>query len=275
MLTATQDLLRAAQQESRAVAAFNVYTIEGIRAAVNAAESLRRAIILQAHPGALVHGRWALVAAMLQAARDATVEVAVQLDHSTSIEEMTTALALGVSSVMADGSDLPFAENMAFVRAMVQRAAANGQSVEGELGKLSGTEDNLTVEAYNAKLTDPQEAEQFVHETGVHALAVCIGNVHGVYPAPPQLDFERLAAIRARVKVPLVLHGASGLPADQIRRSIALGVCKFNINTELRQAALAAMRGALQTSKADLTHVMQAAIQSMQTVAYEKIELLG
>lgn len=275
MLASTLELLLEAQGDRRAIAAFNVYTIEGVRGVVNAAEALGQPIILQAHPGALKHGRWPLIAAMLQAARDAAVPVAVQLDHSTSMDDIAAALKLGVSSVMADGSDLPYEQNVDFVKAAVQLAAANGQSVEGELGKLSGTEDDITVEAYQARLTMPEQAEQFVDHTGVQMLAVCIGNVHGVYRTPPQLDFDRLAAIRARVHVPLVLHGASGLPEDQIQRCIALGICKFNVNTELRHAALEGMRRTLADASSDLGDVIQSSIKAMQAVASQKIRLFS
>jgi len=275
MLANTLELLQSAQQARQAVAAFNVYTIEGIRAAVDAAEETAQPIILQAHPGALTHGRWALVAAMLQAARDASVKVAVQLDHSASISDIDCALQMGVSSVMADGSDLPFEENVQFVRQAVELAAAHGRAVEGELGKLSGTEDDVTVEEYEAKLTDPDQAAEFVERSGAHCLAVCIGNVHGVYRTPPALDFARLQAIRERVHVPLVLHGASGLPDEQVRRCVALGVCKFNVNTELRQAVLVAMRRTLQDARADLTDVMKEAIRAMQSAARDKIRLFA
>ncbi len=142
---------------------------------------------------------------------------------------------------MADGSHLDYAANVDFTRAMAELAHARGAAVEAELGRLSGTEDGLTVEEYAAKLTDPQQAADFVERSAADMLAVCIGNVHGRYPGEPQLDFERLAAIRRAVAVPLVLHGASGLPPAQISQAIALGICKFNVNTEVREAYLGAL----------------------------------
>ena len=138
----------------------------------------------------------------------------------------------------ADGSHLPYSENVAFASEMAVMAHASGAIAEVELGRLTGTEDGLTVPERNAKLTDPAQAREFVRATGADSLAVCIGNVHGHYQREPKLDMERLAEIRSAVAIPLVLHGASGLPTAMVRRAIALGVCKFNVNTELREALL-------------------------------------
>ena len=138
--------------------------------------------------------------------------MAVHLDHSTSADDIRAALAAGITSIMADGSHLPYADNIAFTREMAALAKARGGAVEAELGRISGTEDGLTVAEFEARFTDPDQAADFVAQTGIQALAVCIGNVHGRYPGQPRLDFERLAAIREAVSTPLVLHGASGLP---------------------------------------------------------------
>jgi tagatose 1,6-diphosphate aldolase GatY/KbaY len=177
---------------------------------------------------------------------------------------------------MADGAGRPYDENVAFTAAAVALARERGAAVEGELGLLSGTEDGLTIEERAAKLTDPGQVTGFVAATGIDALAVCIGNVHGPYRGEPRLDFERLAAIRRATDLPLVLHGASGLPAEAIARSIALGVCKFNVNTELRIAYLAALRQSLAAEgKTDLPDVLRAAVVAMGAVVAEKLALFG
>lgn len=273
MLTPTGRLLQTAREEGYAVGAFNVYNLEGVKAVLTAAEAEQSPVMLQLHPQALAHGGPPLVALCLAAAAEATVPAAVHLDHSNSARAIRKALAAGVSSVMADGSHLDYAQNVAFTREMTVLAHETGAAVEAELGRISGTEDGLTVADFEARFTDPEQAVHFVEETGVDALAVCIGNVHGPYPSEPRLDFERLAAIAERVDLPLVLHGTSGLPDQMIRRAVSLGVTKFNVNTELRRAYLAAVKASLNTQEADLLEVMDAAIAAMVVVVRAKIQL--
>ncbi len=274
MLTDLRAILGAARAGGYAVGAFNVYNLEGVLAVVGAAEGAGSPAILQLHPGSLREGGTALVALCLAAARDATVPIAVHLDHSPTHEAMRVALAAGVGSIMADGAGRPYDENLAFTAEAV--ALADGAAVEGELGLLSGTEDGLEVAARDAKMTDPERVPGFAVATGIAALAVCIGNVHGPYAGEPRLDFARLAAIRAATELPLVLHGASGLPGAAIARSIALGVCKFNVNTEVRAAYLATLRERLNgPAKVDLPDLMRDTIAAMRAVVAEKLGLFG
>jgi len=238
VLSSTRSLLHTARRNAYAIGAFNVYNLEGVRAVVEAAESLESPAMLQLHPTALTYGKSPLVALCLEAARQAEVPIAVDLDHSTSSTDIQAALAAGMTSIMADGSHLPYLENLAFTREMTKFADTFGAVVEAEIGRISGTEDGLTIAEYEATMTDPDQAAEFVKETQVDALAVTIGNVHGKYRSEPKLDFKRLLAIRKLVDVPLVLHGASGLSETMISRSIQLGVCKFNVNTEVREAYL-------------------------------------
>jgi tagatose 1,6-diphosphate aldolase GatY/KbaY len=276
MLAQTREILRRAADDGYAVGAFNVYNLEGVRAVVSAAEDSRSPVMLQLHPGALNLGGGPLVALCMQAAREATVPVSVHLDHSASKDDIKRALAAGLASIMVDGSHLPYEQNIEFTREMAALVHERDGMVEGELGRLSGTEDDLTVPENLAKLTDPAQAADFVSHTGLDALAVCIGNVHGRYRSEPRLDFERLAAIRETVSVPLVLHGASGLPVEMVRRSIELGVCKLNVNTEVREAYLGTLRQQLQEPKPpDLVKLMQSAIDAMKEVVLAKIELFG
>jgi tagatose 1,6-diphosphate aldolase GatY/KbaY len=274
MLTDLRAILAAAQVGGYAVGAFNVYNLEGVLAVVGAAEAAGSPAILQLHPGALREGGVALVATCLAAARQAAVPVAVHLDHSPTHEAMRVALAAGVGSLMADGAGRPYEENVAFTATAV--ALAGDALVEGELGLLSGAEDGLEIAARDAKMTDPAQVPGFVAATGIEALAVCIGNVHGPYAGEPRLDFARLAAIRAATGLPLVLHGASGLPAAAITRAIGLGVCKFNVNTEVRGAYLATLRERLTgPAPVDVPDLMRDAITAMRAVVAEKLALFG
>ena len=276
MLTSTPQLLQQAQRGGYAVGAFNVYTLEGVQAVTAAANALQSPVMLQILPRALEMGGTPLIALCLEACRTASVPMAVHLDHCSSEEIIATALNAGMSSVMADGSHLDYEENVAFTRRVAKTAHDQSRAVEAELGRLSGTEDGLTVAAYEALLTDPDQAKDFVNRTAVDALAVCIGNVHGHYHKPPELDFDRLAALRRRVAIPLVLHGTSGLPDDMITQAIAEGVCKFNVNTELREAGLQAANNYLETTaRAELVDMMHAMIRAMQIPVMSKIQLFG
>ena len=273
MLRPTQKLLRHAQQNGYALGAFNVYNLEGVTAVIQAAEAEHSPVLLQILPKALTFGGVPLVELCLAAGRESTVPVAVHLDHSTCEKHIEFALRAGVQSVMADGSDLDYHDNIAFTRRMATRAHDHDATIEAELGKLSGTEDGLTVADFEARMTDPAQAAEFVDQTGIDMLAVCIGNMHGIYPTEPRLDFDRLARIRKAVDIPLVLHGASGLPEDAIRQSIARGVCKFNVNTEVRQAYSGTIR--MMPASADLLDIMQAVVDAMRHVVVEKMQLFG
>jgi tagatose 1,6-diphosphate aldolase GatY/KbaY len=276
MLTSTVTLLQSARVEGYAIGAFNVYNLEGVKAVVAAAEAENSPAMLQLHPGALKHGGLPLVALCLTAAREAKVPLSVHLDHSTSTNDIETALQAGLVSIMADGSHLGFDENVVFTREMTALVHQHSGMVEAELGRLTGTEDDLTVPEYESKLTDPDQAAEFVAQTEIDALAVCIGNVHGRYHRQPRLDFHRLEAIQKTVSVPLVLHGASGLPEPMVRRSMALGVSKFNVNTEVRHAYLTMLKERLSaTDLPDLVPLMQGTVAAMQAVVAAKLRLFG
>ncbi|MFN8442420.1 MAG: class II fructose-bisphosphate aldolase [Caldilineaceae bacterium] len=276
MIRSTTLLLSHAQQHGYAIGAFNVYNLEGVRAVILAAEAESSPIMLQLHPASITHGGRPLLTLCLAAAEDAKVPVSVHLDHSASADDIRLALSLGITSIMADGSHLDYAANFNYVQSMATLVHQHSGFVEAELGRLSGTEDGLSVAEYESKLTDPDQAADFVREAQIDALAVCIGNVHGHYRGEPKLDFQRLAALRQKVTVPLVLHGASGLPAEMIQRSIELGVCKFNVNTEVREAYLASLKIDLNAPKApDLVALMQHAIDAMRRVVVGKLRLFG
>jgi tagatose 1,6-diphosphate aldolase GatY/KbaY len=276
MLASTQELLVTARRHTYAIGAFNVYNLEGVKAVMGAAEASHSPAMLQLHPSALKYGQSALIEMCLAAARAAVVPIAVHLDHSTNPADIHQALEAGMTSVMADGSHLPYAQNLSFTREMTQLAHERGAMVEAEIGRISGTEDGLTIAEKEAKMTDPDQAVAFVAATGVDALAVTIGNVHGEYKSEPRLDFERLDRLRELIDIPLVLHGASGLPEWMVSQSIHLGVCKFNVNTEVRLAYMQALQDEMCNGGAqDLLDVMGGAIAAMQAVITEKLTLFG
>lgn len=276
MLISTAKLLQQAQTGGYAVGAFNVYTLEGVQAVTAAAQTLKSPVMLQVLPSAMNLGGTPLIALCREVCRRASVPMAVHLDHCGSEDVIRTALDAGISSVMADGSHLDCAANVAFTQKMAALAREQGKSVEAELGRLSGTEDGSSVAERDARLTDPNQAADFVRKTAVDALAVCIGNVHGHYSTPPNLDFDRLSALRQRLTLPLVLHGTSGLPDDMILQAIARGVCKFNVNTELRKAGMQATAHYVQQNrKKELVELMTAVIEALQAPVMEKIRRFG
>jgi tagatose 1,6-diphosphate aldolase GatY/KbaY len=276
MLVATSQLLDDARQGGYALGAFNVYNMEQALAVARTADALASPLILQILPKAVQLSGSALVALCLDIARRVSVPAAVHLDHCASAEIIEAALSHGMSSVMADGSQLSYEENLRFTREMAHLAGAKGALVEGELGRLSGSEEGWAVASHLSQLTDPEQAAEFVAHTGVGALAVCIGNVHGRYRGEPVLDLDRLADIAKRVAIPIVLHGTSGLPDGMIRRSIALGVCKFNVNTELRNAYLRSAQAYFEeNAEPELTSLMHAVIQGLAEPVTAKLRLFG
>ena len=276
MIASTRELLETARRNAYAIGAFNVYNLEGVKAVIVAAETNHSPAMLQLHPSALKYGQSMLVSMCLEAARSATGPISVHLDHSTSEDDIQNVLNAGVKSIMADGSPMEYAENLVFTRKMTELSHQHNAIVEAEIGRISGTEDGLTIAEKEAKMTDPDQAVEFVNETKVDVLAVTIGNVHGEYKSPPKLDFDRLAKIGRLIDIPLVLHGASGLPDWMIERSIQLGVCKFNVNTEVRQAYMQSLKDELcSKGPQDLLDITSSSIDAMEEVITGKLQLFG
>ncbi len=276
MLTPFAELL-AARSAGSAVGAFTCYDLEAAAGALRAAAAAGAGVILlvgsrsfAAPDGPL------LLAALVGAARGSDARACVQLDHCDDPELMRAALDGGAAAVMADGSALDYDDNVELVRRAVALAREHGASVEAELGSISGDEDVArAVEA--GALTDPAEAADFVARTGAGCLAVSIGNVHGVYRSPPQLDWQRLDAIRSRVDAPLSLHGASGLGAGLVRRAVEAGIAKVNVNTELRAAYLAATEATLPAALdgGNLAALHAAQVAAVEEAVAGKLAVLG
>ncbi|MFW5991806.1 MAG: class II fructose-1,6-bisphosphate aldolase [Halanaerobiaceae bacterium] len=228
-------LIKKAQKEKVAIAAFNIHNMETAQGVLEGAAEEKAPVMIATTPGTLRHAGVATIAAIVKtAAEDYDIPVALHLDHCPSYEIIVKAIRNGYTSVMIDSSELPYEENVAMVQDVVKVGHAAGVQVEGELGRIGGTEDDITVDEREAALTVPEEAADFVEKTGIDTLAVAIGTAHGVYKGEPKLDFDRLAAIEKVVDVPLVLHGASGVPDESVQKAIARGICKVNIATELK-----------------------------------------
>ncbi|KAI4326283.1 hypothetical protein MLD38_031612 [Melastoma candidum] len=274
-LSSTKDVLLSAEKGGYAVGAFNVYNLEGVEAVVDAAEEEHSPAILQIHPAAFKQGGLPLVACCIAAAEEANVPITVHFDHGTSKEDLIKAVDSGFHSVMADGSHLSYEENISYTKFISTLAHSKDLLLEAELGRLSGTEDDLTVEDYEALLTDVSQAEEFIDRTGIDALAVCIGNVHGKYPpSGPNLRLDLLKDLQAltlKKGVFLVLHGASGLSPELIKGCIERGVRKFNVNTEVRKAYMESIG----VPGKDLVQVMSSAKEAMKAVVIDKMRLFG
>ena len=234
MLVTADTLLLDAQKNGYAVGAFNIENMEMAQAVAEAVSSLNAPAIFQTTPSTVRYGGAQLLASIMRTvAETAKVPIAVHLDHGDSFSMAMQALCAGYTSIMIDGSQLSFEENIALSARVVEAAKPNGVPVEAELGKVGGKEDDH--ESENA-YTDPAEAAEFVQRTGISSLAVAIGTAHGIYSGVPKLDIDRLSEIRAAVDIPLVLHGASGIAEDTLIECVRRGISKINFATELRVA---------------------------------------
>ncbi len=229
-LVTMKQLVDEAWEKGTCIPAFNVGSLEMVRGALRAAEELDTPVIIQIAERLLKYSPLELIGpGMVQAAKESRLPVAVSLDHSSTYDVIKKALDLGFTSVMYDGSTLPFEENIAGTRKIVELANEYGAVVEGELGLVGGSEDGLS--DHGILCTNPDKAHEFCERTGIACLAVAIGNAHGDYPTAPVLAFDILEQINQKAGVPLVLHGGSGISDDDFRKAISLGIAKINIGT--------------------------------------------
>jgi tagatose 1,6-diphosphate aldolase GatY/KbaY len=234
-LVTSKQMLLDAQKGGYAVGAFNVENMEMVKAVIAAAKELQAPVMLQTTPSTVKYGTLKTYQALVAAeAEKAGIPVCLHLDHGSSFELAVRAIQAGYTSVMIDGSHEDFEQNIALTKKVAEVAKACGVTVEAELGKVGGKEDDL--EAEGDTNTDPAEAREFVERTGVDSLAIAIGTAHGFYADTPVLDKERVSEVRSLVSIPLVLHGASGLRDEDIRECVQRGMCKVNFATELRVA---------------------------------------
>lgn len=278
MLVSGMDILQKAHEGGYAVGAFNVSNLEMIQAVIAAAEEEKSPVIIQASQSAITYAGSEVFAMMVRMmAEKATVPVALHLDHGTDWEVVMKCLRDGWTSVMFDGSKYPLEKNIEMTNKVLEVARPMGVSVEAELGKIGGVEDHVKVEARDATMTDPAEALEFVQKTNVDFFAIAIGNAHGVYKGDPDLDFERLKVIKESVKIPIVLHGASGISEADIKKAVSLGVNKINIDTDLRQAFQQAMHKVVKETPDvyDPRKMLLPTTKAIKEVVKTKIRMFG
>ncbi len=278
MLVTGKEILLDAQKNGYAVGAFNVNNMEIVQAIIEAAEETNSPVILQASQGGINYAGVEYIAALGKlAGRNAKVPVALHLDHGTDFEQIIQCIRHGFTSVMIDASKYPLEENIKLTKEIVRIAHAAGVSVEAELGKIGGTEDDVTVDERDATFTDPAEAKRFVDETGVDFLAIAVGTAHGVYQGEPKLDYDRIKTIRETVDVPLVLHGSSGVPEQAIKKAVPLGISKINIDTDLRIKFSEGVKNLLKKNpnEIDPRKILKPAKAGMKEKIIEKMNIFG
>jgi fructose-bisphosphate aldolase, class II len=287
-------ILQDAQQNRYAVGSFNIVNLEFLQAILTAAERKRSPVILsiaEVHFKYLENGladsapssRYVvdletILPLIRHAAMQASVPAAIHLDHGLKFETIVRAIRCGFTSVMFDGSLLPFEENIKQTQEIVKMAHAVGVTVEAELGHVGGAEGGPEGEvAAKEWYTNPADAQQFVDRTKVDALAVAIGNAHGLYKQTPKLDFDRLTEIRRQVSVPLVLHGGSGIPAEDFKKSIQLGICKINFYTEMSRAATDKTKQIIKENSNIISFpdILLAVKSTVQEVVAENLDIYG
>ena len=273
----TKKMLQDAQDGHYAVGAFNVENMEMVLAVIEAAEEMNAPVIMQTTPSTVKYAGLDYYLANVKAAAErADIPVALHLDHGSSYGLAMQALRTGYTSIMIDGSHEGFEDNVVLTKAVVDACRPSGIPVEAELGKVGGKEDDLDGGDGDG-YTDPNQAKEFVERTGASSLAVAIGTAHGLYKGEPKLEQERLSNIRQVVSVPLVLHGASGVPDEAVREAIRRGICKVNYATELRIAYSNGIKEVLKTDPDIIDPKKYGAIgkKYVKTFVMEKIRNCG
>jgi len=300
-LTTNKELLTLARKRGYAVGAFNMNNLEILQAIVSAGEAERSPAIIAVSEGAIQYaGMPYLISMVRTAAAQISAPISLHLDHGKDLEVIRSCIDNGFTSVMIDGSEFEFEKNIEVTKKVVEMAKRKGVSVEAELGRLKGIEEKISVSEKEASLTDPEAAEDFFKRTGVDALAIAIGTSHGAYKfkGEAKLDFERLKEIATKVSIPLVLHGASGVPSavleraerfgaklpgakgipdEAIQKAISLGISKINIDTDLRLSFVGALREILTTKpdEFDPRKILGPGREAIKQTVQSKMKLFG
>ncbi|HID9089282.1 TPA: ketose-bisphosphate aldolase [Enterobacter mori] len=277
MLMNMKEVLSVAQQHKFGVGAFNIASAEFARLVIEVAEKLRSPVILEVHPDEHEFTGDDFIYYLRELAIKATVPVVIHLDHGQTLQQVMRAIRTGYTSVMIDASALPFEENIAITRHVSEVAHAAGVSVEAELGTIGVAEGSNEGGHAEILYTDPQQAEQFVRETGVDTLAVAIGTSHGLYPAgkQPKLDIERLKAIKQRLSIPLVLHGGSGNKNAEVAESIQHGVGKINISSDMKKAFYVALVEELKSGSHEPNALYLKPMDAAKEIVIHKMDLFS
>jgi fructose-bisphosphate aldolase class II len=279
MLTTGKAILDVADEHSFAVPAFNISDWAMFQGIVEISEETDAPLIVAIHPDEVRHIGREMITGIIQRAHHASVPIAIHWDHGGTYEQILQAAQYGFTSVMIDGSLLPFDENVALSRKVAESAHALGLSVEGELGTIGANDSYAEAGAATIIYTDPDDAVTFVEQTGVDSLAIAIGTYHGFFPAhlKPELKLDLLKEIKSRVRIPLVLHGGSNNPDDEIAEAARTGINKINISTDIKVAYHNKMREVLGSDPKvrEPNAIQPACIDAMKVVAAQKIELFG
>ena len=283
MLMNMKDLLTVAQKNHFAVPAFNIGSDQLLKAVMKTVKELKSPVILEMSPDEFNFVGYAQIQAMLYEAVHTDVPVCIHLDHGDSYETVVRAIQAGMTSVMIDASKLPYEENVAITKKVVETAHIANVSVESELGTIGTTGNSIEGGTEGVIYTVPEEAKQFIEDTGIDTFACAIGTAHGIYPKDmkPKLRIDILKDITDQVSVPLVLHGGTGIPEDMIKKAISLGVAKINVNTECQLAFAAAVRKYIEAGKDlegkgfDPRKLLAPGCDAIKETVREKIELFG
>ena len=277
-LVTLKEILKGTRESGYAVGGFNFNSYEDAQGIVDGAVAKKAPVILMASVGALKYIGMRLTVYMARAMADSVeIPVCLHLDHAEDIDLIKECIKMGFTSVMIDASRKRYEDNIRETAEIVQYAAIYGCSVEAELGRIGGKEEQIKVNEKEADLTDPNDVPRFVEETGLDALAIAIGTAHGFYKSEPKLDFERLKAIVGITKVPLVLHGGTGVPVDDFKKAVRLGMSKINVGTELKATYTNAVRDAIcaNPNEIDPRKFMRLVKEKCSEVVQGKIEIFG
>jgi fructose-bisphosphate aldolase, class II len=279
MLTTGKAILDVADEHSFAVPAFNISDWAMFQGIVEISEETNAPLLVGIHPDEVRHIGREMITGIIERSHRSSVPIAIHWDHGATYEQILEAIQFGFTSVMIDGSLKPFDENVAITRKVTDTAHALGLSVEGELGTIGANDSYAEGGSAEIIYTDPDDAVTFVEQTGVDSLAVAIGTFHGFFPAhlKPELKLDLLKEIKSRVQIPLVLHGGSNNPDDEIRAAARIGINKINISTDIKVAYHSKMREVLgdDPKVREPNAIQPACVEAMKVVAAQKIELFG
>ena len=276
MYRQARNLVLEAQSKNYAVPAFNTHNMEIVKAVLETAEEMNSPVLLALTPGTIKYLGEDFIVGIMEAARKTyNVPFEFHLDHHDNVDDIKRLIDAGIRSVMIDASHHPFEENIRIVKEVVDYAAPRGAIVEAELGRLSGVEDDMSVDEKDAIYTNPDQAQDFVERTGINSLAVAIGTAHGLYKGEPKLDLDRLKDIQKVVDIPLVLHGGSGLPEALVQKTIQMGICKVNVSTELKNAFASGLRRyfSKHPEENDPRKYFQEAVAELKQIVTNKIHM--
>jgi len=281
-LVTTFDMLKKAQKGHYAVGAFNANSMEIIQAIIQAAEAEQAPVILQASQGAIKYAGLNMIVAMVKDAADAaSVPVALHLDHGTDLIQNIQCLRAGFTSLMYDGSKLPFDKNVANTKVIVEMAHACNLAVEAEIGQIGKCDDSdepgVSIEKAMTTMAVPEEAAEFIRQTKADFLAAAVGTIHGCRTPFAKLDLPRIQKIQKLTDCPLVLHGASGCTDEEVRKGISAGVCKINIDTLIRMAFVGKMREVLESkpNEIDPRNILGPCREAAMAVVRDRIRAFG